>query len=202
MQHDEIRWKSYYEDRDKRKTSISRISHLLKKNGTIKVLDFCCGSGINGIYLARHGFDVSGFDLSPDGIRIAKKNSRRLRTHFRIWNMENKLPYNGASFDAVIIYRALYHAKLESIKRIAKEIERITRSGGLIYMESDQGPPVNYNKIGKLVAARTYLVDRGKEGMMYYHYFNKGELSKLFAKCKTKRFYFKDKRYSLLVQRA
>lgn len=200
-----IKWTHYYKERAAQKTSIPRISLLLKKNGAVKVLDFCCGIGINGIYLARKGFDVYGFDRSPDGIKIAKGNSKGLGTHFRIWDMERKLPYKSAFFDAVIIYRALYHAKLRSIKRIAGEIERVTKNGGLIYMESNQGwdhgHPVIHNLTGKRVETRTYLVDRGEKGSMYYHYFNKDELLSLFKRCKIKRFSFKNKKYSLLAQK-
>jgi len=47
----------------------------LFENKTIqpcKVLDICCGGATNSIYLAEHGFDVTGIDFSYPAILTAK----------------------------------------------------------------------------------------------------------------------------------
>ncbi|MCW6160456.1 MAG: class I SAM-dependent methyltransferase [Candidatus Micrarchaeales archaeon] len=195
-------WKGYYEYMHNRaRKSMPKIASLFEKKRAVRILDFCCGSGGNAIYLAKKGFEVYGFDLSKDGIKIAKDGSKGLKTHFKVWSMERRLPYRSAFFDAIIIYRALYHARIATIRKAAKEVERVTKPGGLIYMESDQGPPVIFDRISKRVGVRTYLVDRGKDGFVYYHYFNKKELLSLFKNCKIRRFYFKGKKYALLAEK-
>lgn len=53
------------------------IINLLQRNISAKtsarVLDIACGAGRHSIELARRGFDVTGFDLSPYLIGMAKK---------------------------------------------------------------------------------------------------------------------------------
>src|SRR5512142_2336843 len=39
--------------------------------------DFGCGAGNYSVYLARKGFDVTGIDLSPTAIGLARENARR-----------------------------------------------------------------------------------------------------------------------------
>ncbi len=40
-----------------------------------KALDLGCGTGLNAIYLARHGLDVTGVDLIPSALDLARKNA-------------------------------------------------------------------------------------------------------------------------------
>lgn len=40
-----------------------------------RVLDLGCGTGINSVWLAQHGFDVTGLDLSPTAVSMAEKRA-------------------------------------------------------------------------------------------------------------------------------
>jgi 2-polyprenyl-3-methyl-5-hydroxy-6-metoxy-1,4-benzoquinol methylase len=42
-----------------------------------KAIDLGCGAGNYAIYLASIGFDVTGVDLSPTAIKIAKENAKK-----------------------------------------------------------------------------------------------------------------------------
>ena len=50
---------------------------IFKENGCKKILDCACGTGQHAIALARMGFSVSGSDIDPKAIRIARKNARK-----------------------------------------------------------------------------------------------------------------------------
>ncbi|MDF7826339.1 methyltransferase domain-containing protein [Pontiellaceae bacterium B12227] len=41
-----------------------------------RVLDLGCGTGINAVWLAQQGFEVSGLDLSPSAIKKAEERAR------------------------------------------------------------------------------------------------------------------------------
>jgi len=41
-----------------------------------KLLDLGCGEGRNAIYLAKHGFEVSGLDCSPNGLRKTQEYAK------------------------------------------------------------------------------------------------------------------------------
>ena len=51
---------------------IPRLVKLFKELKVKNILDLGCGSGRHLVYLAKHGFNVYGFDVSEHGIRIAK----------------------------------------------------------------------------------------------------------------------------------
>ena len=41
-----------------------------------RAIDLGCGAGIESIYLSKHGFDVTGIDLSPTAIKLARKRAQ------------------------------------------------------------------------------------------------------------------------------
>jgi 2-polyprenyl-3-methyl-5-hydroxy-6-metoxy-1,4-benzoquinol methylase len=55
-----------------------------------KALDIACGEGRNSIFLARHGFAVTGLDISEEGLAKAEKraNAEALAVSFHCTDME------------------------------------------------------------------------------------------------------------------
>jgi 2-polyprenyl-3-methyl-5-hydroxy-6-metoxy-1,4-benzoquinol methylase len=56
-----------------------------------RALDIACGEGRNSIFLAKHGFDVLGLDISEAGLEKARGWMERegLNIDFRLVNMED-----------------------------------------------------------------------------------------------------------------
>jgi tellurite methyltransferase len=56
-----------------------------------RVIDIACGEGRNSIFLAKHGFDVLGLDISEAGLEKARGWMERegLTVDFRLVNMED-----------------------------------------------------------------------------------------------------------------
>ena len=50
----------------------------------IRILDFACGNGENGIYAASLGADVEGIDISPEGIDNATENAKNLKFQINV----------------------------------------------------------------------------------------------------------------------
>jgi len=75
-----------------------------------RILDYGCGSGNLGIYLALQGAQVSGFDLSPEGIKIAQRGAEQygLNAKFEVMDAES-LSYPDQSFDLVAGFGVLHH---------------------------------------------------------------------------------------------
>src|SRR3990167_9785073 len=60
-------------DTEKPSSNMSRFVELIK--GRKDVLDAGCGAGRDAIFLAQQGFSVTGVDISPVGIDLAKQRS-------------------------------------------------------------------------------------------------------------------------------
>ena len=83
-QHLKESWDETYKRHDFRKLPWETVKpdeelvRILKegKMKKCKVLDIGCGSGTNSIFLAKHGFDVVGVDISPTAIKLAKKRTK------------------------------------------------------------------------------------------------------------------------------
>ncbi len=49
------------------------IENEIRNNEDLRILDYACGTGILGIAVASLGHRVNGFDLSSQGVKVARK---------------------------------------------------------------------------------------------------------------------------------
>ena len=75
-----------------------------------RILDYCCGRGELGVYLAMKGATVYGFDFSEKAIELAnfKAKVNDVRVGFEVMDAEQLL-YPDGYFDFVIGFDALHH---------------------------------------------------------------------------------------------
>ncbi len=96
----------------------------------VRVLDFACGNGENGIFAAQCGADTIGIDLSPEGIDNANLNARQAgvgdRCRFEVMDGEN-MGFADDTFDIAVEYGALHHVDLD---RALAELARVLKPEG------------------------------------------------------------------------
>ncbi len=137
-------WLDWYPDRRIEEAVVSLSTSLMKKKRrrrTLRVLDFGCGTGRHTVYFAKSGFHVYGFDWSRTAVSRTRVElyKERLGAKLKIWDMNDvPLPYTNSFFDGVLVMRVFHHAFIDKIRKIAAEIERVTRKGGYIYVEVPQ----------------------------------------------------------------
>lgn len=51
------------------------VEAIKTRNAPGKALDLGCGSGVFSVYMAKHGYDVTGIDLMPRAIEMAKERA-------------------------------------------------------------------------------------------------------------------------------
>lgn len=111
------------------------IAQHWKEINVQNVLDLGCGLGRHSIYFAKQGFDVSAFDLSVDGVNHLKQwaDNENLSIDIKVANMLD-LPYKDNTFDAVFAYHVISHTDSAGIKQIIKEITRVLKVNGELFI--------------------------------------------------------------------
>jgi ubiquinone/menaquinone biosynthesis C-methylase UbiE len=102
-----------------------------------KVLDLGCGTGRHLVNLAEKNFDVVGIDNSPVAIDLARKwlATKDLKGEAFIADMHDEITFiDKSSFDAVLAIQSVQYTEKEKIKETIKEINRILKTGGLLYL--------------------------------------------------------------------
>lgn len=118
---------------------LKQNSHLLPPHG--KALDLACGLGANALYLARHGLETHGWDISTVALdklgSMAQQNSLSVNTLQR--DVEQHPPAKN-SFDVIVVSQFLY-------RDIFPDLIDALNAGGLLFYQtfnqqklSDQGP--------------------------------------------------------------
>lgn len=111
--------------------------YLFRRMGDIsgkEILDFGCGEGELSTQMARLGARVTGLDISPQLIEIAKRRAQidgvAGETSFLASNiLESPLPENR--FDIVVCYAVLHHVP---IPEVFPQLLRCLKPSGMIYM--------------------------------------------------------------------
>jgi SAM-dependent methyltransferase len=97
----------------------------------MEVLDVACGTGNAAILAAKQGARVTGLDLSPGLIAIARERSTEAGVDVEwLEGDAQSLPFEDDSFDRVI--SAIGHMFAPDHKRTADELSRVCRPGGRI----------------------------------------------------------------------
>jgi SAM-dependent methyltransferase len=165
---------------------IPKLEELLRKNDASKILDFGCGTGRHVIYFAKKGFEVYGFDASETAIERAREvlKSENLFADLRVWDMTKPLPYESRFFDAVLAVRVMHHTYMDNIKRIVKEIDRVLKKGGYLFLQVPAfEETLKWRQEGlksEEPEPRTYVYSEGEEKGIPHHHFTKEELLRLF----------------------
>ena len=90
----------------------------------LRVLDAGCGTGGTTDWLRRYG-DVLGLDPHPEALRATSARGIPV-----VCASVEALPFRAGTFDLVTSFDVLYHARVLSPQASAREMRRVTRSGG------------------------------------------------------------------------
>ncbi|OGF28042.1 hypothetical protein A2331_02945 [Candidatus Falkowbacteria bacterium RIFOXYB2_FULL_34_18] len=137
-------WECEYQDSklvtksNKPQSFALRFFRFLKKEGVgfdnLKVLDLGCGTGRNANYLASLGAEVSGMDISPTAIKIAKNRAQKenLVVKYAVENIGEKYNWEDNSFDVIIDFTSSNALNDKEREIYLKEISRVLKLGGYL----------------------------------------------------------------------
>jgi len=148
-------WNAYW--------SVYEQAVALRTGGEQKLLDFGCGIGIAAVRFAHAGYQVWGFDISPDNIAIANDLAARHglgdRCHFHVMPAE-ALTYPDDFFDVVTGIDILHHIEIAAS---IKEAARVLKPGGAaIFKEHVESPlvePIRNTRLMQMIAPSESSLD-------------------------------------------
>jgi len=157
----------------------------LVESGKVKpcrTIDLGCGTGNYAIYLATVGFDVTGIDISPTAIKIAKENAKKkgVKCNFLVADVLGNLNEVKETFDFAIDWELLHHIFPERRKKYVENVCRLLNPLGkylsVCFSEKDPefGGSGTYRetRLGTVL----YFSSEAELGDLFEPYFNIKEL--------------------------
>src|SRR2546427_4220370 len=125
-------WKSFAPLAQATTPSAARLVHFANVRPGQTVLDVGCGTGVVAITARRSGAVVTGIDLTPELLAVAKENAAICEVDGIVWkegDVEN-LPFRDDEFDVVLSQFA--HIFAPRPERAIQEMLRVLKRGGVI----------------------------------------------------------------------
>src|SRR4051812_3629314 len=117
-----------------------RVVEMAALQAGTRVLDLACGTGDIAFAAAERGGAVTGLDLTPRMVELARRRSLASGVHvdFLVGDM-SALPFPDGAFDVVTTGYGIRN--VPDIAPVVREIRRVLRPGGLLLSLDFDRPP-------------------------------------------------------------
>lgn len=126
---------------------LALFAELVGAAGGGAVLDVGCGPGRVSAHLASLGLDVSGVDLSPGMVGVARREHPQLR--FDVASM-TELDLAPASLAGLLAWYSLIHVPDEAVPGVLARFAAGLRPGGVLLLASQAGDEVVHRTRSRL----------------------------------------------------
>ncbi|UCE09135.1 MAG: class I SAM-dependent methyltransferase [Candidatus Thorarchaeota archaeon] len=163
-----------------------RIADYFGDEGVQRILDLGCGTGRHLLFFGKLGFEMHGFDASSTALSLANEwlDQKGIVAETLQHRMEEMFPYPTDFFDAIISIQVIHHNLKHDILTTVKEIERVLRPGGVIFITfpihspAPESPEDDWDL--RQVEPDTYIPQKGPEAGIPHHYFTLEEIPEVF----------------------
>lgn len=136
-----------------------------------RVLEIGCGTGTNAIYLAQHGFDVTGVDLSKTALQKAREKAKAANVKVNFIEADLTAPPDlGAPFPFAFdrgTYHVIRRVNLSAFQAVLSKVVEasglylVVAGNGNTLAHPDQGPPTVRGSeiVAEIEAANFDLLD-------------------------------------------
>ena len=108
-----------------------RLLRLIKQENDLSnkasIADIGCGTGALCAVLNESGYDVTGVDISPEMLAIAKKKKENQNVTFSQGDVLKGLPFADKQFDAAFLAHVVHGFSADDRSILYEEVKRITR---------------------------------------------------------------------------
>ncbi len=136
-----------------------------RHSGSARILDIGCGGGFLTNALAASGHQVTGFDLSPKSLEVARSHDSTKSVQY-IEGDAAHLPFEADKFDVVCSMDFLEH--VEDPASVVREAARVLKIGGLFMFHT-----FNRNFVSWLLAVKglEWVVQNAPKNIHLYRLF-------------------------------
>lgn len=122
---------AFHENSENARITNTSVERILKKYKAKTVLDMTCGTGSQVFWLAERGYKVTGSDITPAMLKIAKQKAKQKKLDIDLIHGDMRSLHVG-EFDAVIsIFNAVGHLTKSGFERAMRNIQKNLRDGGI-----------------------------------------------------------------------
>jgi len=115
-----------------------RVAYVAQRSALSqrRLLDIGCGGGLLAEALARHGAHVSGIDLAPAMIEVARLHAHQsqLQIDYQVCSAQQFLAQAGAPFDVITCMELVEH--VPSPAALLAAVARLLRPGGDLFIST------------------------------------------------------------------
>lgn len=98
-----------------------------------RILELGCGPGWLSIFLGKMGYEISGYDISPDMIEVARRRAKEesIEAKFEVADIEDeRIAGEVNKNDVAIIYDSLHHC--QSDEKVVEKCFNYLKKGGIL----------------------------------------------------------------------
>ena len=146
---------------------------IFKENNVVNVCDAACGFGAYTLALATNGFKVYSFDISNTAVEITKKGLQKYGIEYGAVKIASILStgYTDGFFDGIVAHAVIDHLTRDDAINALKELFRITKENGLIWITFDIAEKEDYDEEHLLLDDGTMEYLNGtRKGLLFRPY--------------------------------
>jgi len=118
---------------ERSEAEVASLLKLLELDTPMRILDLACGFGRHANRLAALGHSVTGVDLMPGFLEIARRNAAELGAQVVYRQGDMRLINFAEEFDRVVLlFTSFGYFEDEENAQVARNIERALKPGGLL----------------------------------------------------------------------
>ena len=160
--------------------SPSEILVDLVRSGKVlpcRAIDLGCGAGTNAIFLAGAGFEMTGVDISPRAIEMARERAAQegVRCTFLVADLLGGLHEIRDTFGFAYDWEVLHHIFPEDRERYVANVHRLLRPGGKYLSVSFSEEDPQFGGSGKIrktpLGTTLYFSSEEELGDLFRPYF-------------------------------
>ena len=122
---------TFNENTPNSKTTNTTIEKILKKHKVKTVLDLTCGTGSQVFWLTERGYKVTGSDISPGMLKIAKRKAKRDKISVELLQGDMRSIKVGQFDAAITIFNAIGHLTKAGFEKAMRNIHKNLDEGGI-----------------------------------------------------------------------